>query len=411
MHDLEFIGCGMQTEFSRRPRKLVVQVLNTILQEKVTLPHAWESMARTGSFPEEHRAWAREMVAGILRYKGRLDWIIDTYSLKKKPSGFVRKALYLGVYPLIAQNEVVPAKIVSEVVGWAKSEKGEQPAKFINAVLRQISESKDQWKNWKPGPQASKEEKQAWASLPAWMWDRLVTERGEEWTLAYGEASLSRPQFWKLKKDTKPEKIADFSTLDFASDLFIQDISSQELILKVSAVLKDKKCKRVLDLCAAPGGKSVGLAWQGFQVDSTDESVKRLSKLNENSQRLGLQDQITVLERSKLRDSDPYDAVWVDAPCTGSGTLRKGPEIRWIRDEKDLAPLLQLQQDLLKEALELLKPGGVLVYSVCSVLKEEGQAALIEKASSGKKHLTSIEFDPQTEPFGDGFQAAIVFKK
>ena len=135
---------------------------------------------------------------------------------------------------------------------------------------------------------------------------------------------------------------------------------------------------RALDLCAAPGGKSIALAWNGISVTATDFSDQRLLTLKESIQRAAPEVELLSWSTLSKMKQFQWNWVWIDAPCSGTGTLRKNPEARWIRDEKDVRSLQQIQRQLLTEYWEKLPENGFLSYSVCSVLKEEGPFLLDE---------------------------------
>jgi 16S rRNA (cytosine967-C5)-methyltransferase len=137
-------------------------------------------------------------------------------------------------------------------------------------------------------------------------------------------------------------------------------------------LLGDVRDKAVADLCAAPGGKSAQLANAGAHVTSVDRSAPRLKRLSENFARLGLQATVVAADAATWKGG-PFDAVLLDAPCMATGTIRRHPDIPWLKGEDDLKKLVALQQRLLDNAAALLKPGGMLVYCTCSLEPEEGE--------------------------------------
>jgi 16S rRNA (cytosine967-C5)-methyltransferase len=129
---------------------------------------------------------------------------------------------------------------------------------------------------------------------------------------------------------------------------------------------------RVADLCAAPGGKTAQLAHAGAQVVAVDQSPARLARLRENLARLQLHAETVAADATAWQDG-PFDCVLLDAPCSGTGTIRRHPDIPWLKSESDLESLAALQRALFAQAVRLLKPGGLLVYSTCSLEPEEGE--------------------------------------
>jgi 16S rRNA (cytosine967-C5)-methyltransferase len=139
-------------------------------------------------------------------------------------------------------------------------------------------------------------------------------------------------------------------------------------------LLGDVAGKRVADLCAAPGGKTLQLCAAGAAVTAVDISARRLTRLSENLARAGLSAELVTADASKWVPAEKFDAILLDAPCSGTGTLRRHPDIAWLKDEEDVSRLTLTQDRLLLHALDLLKPGGTLVYAVCSLEEDEGLA-------------------------------------
>lgn len=148
----------------------------------------------------------------------------------------------------------------------------------------------------------------------------------------------------------------------------------QDAAAAIPARLLDvREGERVLDLCAAPGGKTMQLASRGADVTALDRSAPRLERLRENLARLGLTAEIAVGDATTYQ-AEPYDAVLLDAPCSATGTIRRHPDVAWTKDEGDIVRLAQLQGKLLDRAADLVRPGGRLVYCTCSLERAEGEA-------------------------------------
>src|SRR5204863_7360390 len=154
-------------------------------------------------------------------------------------------------------------------------------------------------------------------------------------------------------------------------------------------LLGDISGKRVADLCAAPGGKTLQLAAAGAQVTAVDISARRMARVSENLARAGLAADLVTADVGKWVTSATFDAILLDAPCSGTGTLRRHPDIAWLKDEQDVGRLTLAQDRLLLHALGLLKPGGTLVYAVCSLQEEEG-VARVEALLAREPRVTRI---------------------
>ncbi|MEX0814130.1 MAG: RsmB/NOP family class I SAM-dependent RNA methyltransferase, partial [Dongiaceae bacterium] len=150
---------------------------------------------------------------------------------------------------------------------------------------------------------------------------------------------------------------------------------------------------RVVDLCAAPGGKTAQLAAAGADVTAVDRSAARLERLAANLARLHLTARIVAADAAQWRPPAPAEAVLLDAPCTATGTIRRHPDIPWLKTADDLAKLVPLQDRLLAAAVEMTAPGGVLVYCVCSLQPEEGPQRIAALLAAGAP-VAPLPIDP-----------------
>ncbi len=431
------------------PRALAVRVLTQVLSDFRSLDDVLA--AESAQLEPEAVSWLYDLCAGTLRWKGRLDWVLDSLASRKKPSGWLRKILLLSTYQLVAQDRAPAAQVVSETVDEIRKMEGEAPAKFANACLRKIASQAQEWRNWKypsSGSEsleaASVPRNAAWASLPPWMWNKFLHQRGADWARAFAEATLERPRLWIRSRDpawkgdwVEPGPVpgswvqvsapaqgggvtrrAGFSE----GEWIVQDISSQVLISEVTAAVRDvlgTAPMTALDLCAAPGGKSVGLAWSGFQVSATEIRPDRVLLLQDTIRRVAPEIEYLPWEQVAPQDVPAgarrlWDVVWVDAPCSGSGILRRHPDVRWLRKEQELVALTQQQKKILRQGWELVKPGGFLVYSVCSVFADEGQRIISNFVAESGAESSSLNrewfLSPQQAPYGDGFYAALLHR-
>jgi 16S rRNA (cytosine967-C5)-methyltransferase len=151
----------------------------------------------------------------------------------------------------------------------------------------------------------------------------------------------------------------------------------------------------VLDLCAAPGGKTLQLASAGASVVALDRAAGRLERLSQNLERIGLTAETVVADAGAWDDPRTFDAVLLDAPCSATGTFRKHPEVVWLVRPGDIAKLAEVQARLLDAAADRVKPGGRLVYCVCSLEPEEGEAQ-VQAFVKRRPHFKAVTVDPQT---------------
>jgi 16S rRNA (cytosine967-C5)-methyltransferase len=322
----------------RRPpsaRRVALDVLDRIVEEgafaNLALPGALE---RSGLDARDRR-FATDLVYGTTRMRRACDFLVDRY-LASPPAGRVRNVLRLGAYQ-VAFAGVPPHAAVSETVGLApRSARG-----FVNAVLRRVATEPVTWPD-----------EAVRLSVPDWVLARLSADLGEQRALA------------ALAAMNEPAEVAE------RADGYVQDPASQQVAAAVGAGPGDL----VLDLCAAPGGKATALAGTGATVVAADHRLRRARLVAGNADRVGVADHTSVLVADAAHPplrAGVADHVLVDAPCTGLGTLRRRPDLRWRVEPGAVERLSALQRDLVGAAADLVRPGGTLVYSVCTLTAEE----------------------------------------
>ena len=333
------------------------------------------------SMAERDRGLARAIASTSLRHKGRLDLVLDTFIDKKLPkrSGPLREILLSAACQLLFLN--IPAHAVIDLaVQQTKQDKNARHFdRLANAVLRRAAEK---------GPAILKVQDAAIANTPVWLWERWVKNFGEETARRIAEAHMqeaalditvkSDPMSWAQRLagvalDTgsvRLEAHGRIETLDGFEEgaWWVQDTAAA----LPARLLGDVSGSRVADLCAAPGGKSAQLAQGGARVTCVDSSKRRLERLDENMARLGLTVTTIAEDASQWNPDVKFDAILLDAPCTGTGTLRRHPDIALLKNPKDLKELSGLQKRLLSNAVKLVRPGGMLMYCTCSLEPEEG---------------------------------------
>jgi len=353
-----------------------------------------EALAQTQSFSAlegRDRAFARALATASLRRLGGVNAVLSRFLERPLPesAAHARALLHIGATQLLVLG-TPPHAAVSETVAAANALKQARGfAKLINAVLRRVArEGEALMAALPPG-----------ADLPGWLYAR--------WRAAYGAEAEA------IAAALRDEPPLDLTVKDHASD-WAQELGAgltptssvrlapssagpleqlvgfaegawwvQDAAAALPArLLGDVAGKRVLDLCAAPGGKTLQLAAAGAHVTAVDKSAARLGRLRDNLARVKLNAEIVCADAIAFR-AEPFDAVLLDAPCSSTGTLRRHPDVAWLRRPTDIRALAELQSQLIAAAARLLKPGGRLVYAVCSLEPEEGPGVTAEALKQG----------------------------
>jgi 16S rRNA (cytosine967-C5)-methyltransferase len=292
------------------------------------------ALGRSG-LAERDRAFVTELVYGTTRMRRACDFAADRF-LSKDPPPELRTLLRLGAYQLLTAG-VAPHAAVGETVAVAPT--GLRPV--VNAVLRKVAAAGEPlWPD-----DATR------LSYPDWIVDRLNLELGVDDALA----ALTR--------------MNEAPPVTTRADGYVQDQSSQW----VAGLVEAQPGDRVLDLCAAPGGKATFLGASGAFVVAADLQTHRARLVGQNVARLGLDDVVAVAADGTRPPFRPgtFDRVLLDAPCSGLGALRRRPDARWRVTSSDVSELAALQARLLAEARTMVRPGGTLVYSVCTLTAAE----------------------------------------
>ena len=317
-------------------------------------------------------ALAEALVFGCLRFQAQLDYLIEVFSGRSQPKldEEVRIALRLGIYQLRYLDRIPAHAAVTESVELVKRAHKRSAAGFVNAVLRKVHRRPVQW----PDPAVE-------LSIPNWMLERWQHHYGEERAAAIARAALVEPET-PVNPDTGRA----------------QDTGARFIV----PLLEIEPGTWVLDLCAAPGNKTAQALAAGGRVVACDRALRRLKGVPASALRVVLD------AAAPLPFSMTFDRILVDAPCTGTGTLARNPEIKWRLRLTDIEGLAGLQRSILANALEHLRPGGRLVYSTCSLEPEENEAVVANyKVLSAHHRLPGCDPDQK----GDGFFAAVIAKE
>jgi 16S rRNA (cytosine967-C5)-methyltransferase len=389
-------------------RLLAYQVLLN-LEKQASYPDRLirAALQRHPGLKEEDRALLTELVYGVLRWQGLLDWHVDQLSRVKpaKVAREIRILLRLALYQILYLNRVPDHAAVNETVKIAKSTQPPHLVGFVNALLREAIRREGRWE-W-PSREANPEEHLAiTTSHPRWFVRRCLEEFGFEETQSFCEANNT---IAPLVLRVNARKVAPAELMDSLRDtglkaelsrcladavrlfgirqniarlssyekgwIHIQDEASQ----LISVLLGPHPGERILDICAGFGGKSThlgSLMQNEGEIVAVDQSSWKLQELEQNARRQDLGIIKTVAsDAMELRPEQlgTFDRVLLDAPCSGFGTLRRKPDIKWRRHLKDPYRFSQLQRQLLEHASLFVRPGGVLVYATCTIFAEEDE--------------------------------------
>ena len=374
-------------------RRLALDLLSAVLQQRRPLDEAWAGARGLERLAPRDRAFARHLVATSLRRLGQIDWVLGEVLERPLPPRLARLGdlLRLGVAQLLFLETPPHAAVDSAVRLAAETGFGRQRG-LVNAVLRRVDREMR--------PRAA--DPDVMRRNGGWLTDRLAAAYGAETADAILAAQRAEPPLdltlkdpdaqtlWAERLEAAPlptgglrlapghGAVTELSGYEEGA-WWVQDAAAS----LPARLLGPIEGAAVVDLCAAPGGKTAQLAAAGAQVTAVERDAARLARLTENLTRLGLATATVAADAADWRPPATVEAVLLDAPCSASGTLRRHPDVVHLKDPADLAGLTALQDRLLAAAAEMLAPEGRLVYAVCSLLPEEGPARIATLLAGG----------------------------
>ena len=392
-------------------RKVALECLLTLSHSSASIASVVDSAYERYAINGRERRFINGLVYGVIRWQRQLDWVLDQFiNPRFQLDARHRNILRLGAFQLLHLDGIPAHAAIFETVQLATSHlrqnKRRKTTGFINAVLRSV-QREGATLNYPPLDTNPTEHIAFSLSYPTWLVKRWLQTRGVSWTLAFCRASnqiaplalrvntllTGREEICQSLKASgiaaTASKVApDGITLENRAitafdadgegtlkdvlnreDVYVQDESA----MLVAHLLSPKNAEYIVDLCAAPGGKTTHLAHlmgNAGKIVAVDVSAEKIALLERNCRRVGarnVETQVMDGTKADLGFIKTADAVLIDAPCSGFGTLRRHPDIRWNKTRKQVHALSEFQYNLLKNAAKHIKPGGVLVYSTCSI--------------------------------------------
>ena len=381
----------MKTTHAPTARAVALDVLEAVLDAGRPLDDAIGDHPDLARLAVRDRAFARNLVATCLRRRGQIEALIN-HCLERPLQAKGRVAsnlLRLGAGQLLFLA-TPPHAAVHETVSLALA-RGQSPYKgLINAVLRRLG---------REGPALIAAQDAARLNTPDWLWSAWEKAYGNAACRRIAEAHLGEPRL-DLTVRSQAEHWAErlggtvlptgsvrcrpkgpIDRLEGYDDgaWWVQDAAAS----LPARLLGPVAGRRIIDLCAAPGGKTAQLAAAGARVIAVDRSEARLDRLRRNLERLHLSVETVAASAETWRPDTPADAVLLDAPCSATGTIRRHPDVAWLKTADDVTGLGEPQSRLLGAAIEMVRPGGVIVYCVCSLQPEEGADRVRNFLASG----------------------------
>lgn len=380
-------------------RKAAVLILGSIVDDHKILDQVSDPKTGLNEFTAldaRDQALAKAIAITTLRHYRRIGIILSKIYNRKPPqrARILIHAIETAAAQILFMN-VPPSAAVNLAIAIIRNNKPtERFAGFANAVLRSLERDKEKLL----------ETTKTAHPFPAWLYKKLCSDHGKEKVNLSGhalsiksnldltpknqtsvlsekiDAILLPTNSYRLKTDTAVSELNGFEE----GEWWVQDIAAS-LPAKLIGNVKGKK---VADLCAAPGGKTMQLASMGAKVTAIDLSEKRLERLEQNLDRTNLNATVMAANILDLEIENEFDAVLLDAPCSATGTVRRHPDIFWNKTPEAVANLTTLQSELIIKAAQMLKVGGTLIYANCSLLKDEGENLV------AKLKLENLKLDP-----------------
>lgn len=383
-------------------RGLAVKILNRVDRTDAYLDKLLEIELKNSILVGADKALLFEIVHGVTRWEGRIDWILTGFYKGQfsKAIPNVKNALRVALYQILFLEKVPDYAAVNEAVEFVKKLQGQAAADLTNAILRNIIRNKEAIRY--PNPEEDVNAYlSSYLSHPSWLVKRWLNRFGKEETEKLLIANNNKPSLTIRINNlvTNPAEVKSLLNsvdLKFSEGKYLKEfirmnsltnITDWEYFSKGYFSVQDESTgfpiklldvspgMRVLDLCAAPGGKTAFIADEmknTGEIVALDKFESRLKILEKNLARLKVTNVLTkAIDAADYEDEAGFDRVLIDAPCSGLGTLTKKPDLKWKRDLGDIRKIVNIQYDLLKKGASLVKEKGFVVYSTCTIEPEE----------------------------------------
>ncbi len=387
-------------------RGIAVKILNRVERTDAYLDKLLDAELRSSELNDLDKSLLTEIVTGVLRWQMKLDWVLNGFfhGNFSKAEVTVRNGLRTALYQIMFLDKIPHHAAVNEAVDFIKRIRGDKAGNLVNAVLRTILRNIDGI-HYPDINNGAAQYLSVMYSHPLWMVRNWVNRYGYADTEKLLAANNTKPSL-TLRINTSRTTIENFLELlaqqniavdrsryldSFVKTATLANLSQTELFKQgyvsvqdesagIAASLLDvKPGERVIDLCAAPGGKTtfIGERMQNKgQIIAVDKYSTRLNLVQESCSRLGITNVTCVAADGVDYEDEPADKVLLDAPCSGLGVLTKKPDVKIKREQSDIRKLGEIQRQLIDRAGMLVKPGGALVYSTCTIEPEENFAVV-----------------------------------
>lgn len=428
----------------KNPREKALQIINDVLYKGAFLEESLEILKKS-NIDERDYNFIKEITTGVIRNRTYLDYVIKINSRVKikRIHKIILSILEMAIYQMYFLDKVPDYSIVDESVNLAKIYGNRGSISFTNGILRSISK--------KDAPQVKIEDSidnlSTFYSHPKFYTEYFYNNYGEEFTKKLLKANNEMPPFTirvNTLKTSKSDLMSNLKELGFEIEetvydnalnilnpkgiidtkyfdeghFYVQDLGS----ILVASFLNPRENSSLLDLCAAPGGKTTHLAEimnNTGEIIACDKSQGKIKLIQENAKRLGVKNIETRVNDARVLNKDfidRFDYVLVDAPCSGTGLYRKKPDIKWNKDLEDIKSLAEIQLEILDKAKDYVKDGGELLYSTCSLSKIENEDVVNKFLENNKnfkiKKLRDrevLKLFPSTDG-SDGFSISLMEK-